>query len=72
VRELLDKLVGMMVETGIRYEDAQREFDKRFIARVVQESDGNLVKAARRLGVHRNTLARKIKELKIKAKPSAS
>ena len=72
MRELLDKLVGMMVETGIRYEDAQREFDKRFIARVVQESDGNLVKAARRLGVHRNTLARKVKELKIKAKPSAS
>ena len=72
MRELLDKLVGMMVETGIRYEDAQREFDKRFIARVVQECDGNLVKAARRLGVHRNTLARKIKELKIKATPSAS
>jgi DNA-binding NtrC family response regulator len=72
VRELLDRLVGMMVETGIRYEDAQREFDKRFITRVVQDSEGNLGKAAQRLGVHRNTLARKIKELKIKAKPSAS
>jgi DNA-binding NtrC family response regulator len=72
VRELLDRLVGMMVEAGIRYEDAQREFDKRFIARVVEESDGNLVKAAKRLGVHRNTLARKVKELKIRARPSAS
>jgi Fis family transcriptional regulator, factor for inversion stimulation protein len=72
VRELLDRLVGMMVETGIRYEDAQREFDKRFIIRVVQDSEGNLGKAAQRLGVHRNTLTRKIKELKIKARPSAS
>lgn len=61
-----------MVETGIRYEDAQREFDKRFISRVVQESDGNVGKAAVRLGIHRNTLARKIKELKIKARPSGS
>ena len=68
----LDRLVGMMVDTGIRYEDAQREFEKRFIARIVQDSDGNLVKAAKRLGVHRNTLTRKLKELKIKARPSAS
>ena len=71
MRELLDRLVGMMVETGIRYEDAQREFDKRFIARVVQESDGNLGKAAQRLGVHRNTLTRKIKELKIRTRAAS-
>ena len=70
MRELLDRLVGMMVETGIRFEDAQREFDKRFITRVVQDNEGNLGKAAQRLGVHRNTLARRIKELKIKAKAS--
>jgi DNA-binding NtrC family response regulator len=70
VRELLDRLVGMMVESGIRYQDAQREFDKRFITRVVQDSDGNLGKAAQRLGVHRNTLARKIKELRIRARAS--
>ena len=66
----MDRLVGMMVETGIRYQDAQREFDKRFITRVVQDSEGNLGKAAQRLGVHRNTLARKIKGLKIKARTS--
>jgi Fis family transcriptional regulator len=72
VRELLDRLVGMMVETGIRYEDAQREFDKRFITRVVEESEGNLGQAARRLGVHRNTLTRKIKELKIRARSLGS
>jgi Fis family transcriptional regulator, factor for inversion stimulation protein len=72
VRELLDRLVGMMVETGIRYDDAQREFDKRFISRVVQESNGNLGKAAGRLGMHRNTLTRKIKELKIRTPPAGS
>jgi hypothetical protein len=67
VRELLEQLVAEMVEKGIRFEDAQREFEKRFITRVMQRSDGNLTRAADTLGVHRNTLTRKIKDLKIRA-----
>jgi DNA-binding NtrC family response regulator len=66
VREILDQLVAEMVDKGIRYEDAQREFDKRFIARVIQQSAGNLTRAADTLGVHRNTLTRKMKDLKIR------
>ena len=72
MRELLDQLVGQMVDRGIDYADAQREFEKRFIERVIQKHDGNLCKAADKLGIHRNTLARKMKELKIKARPSAA
>jgi Fis family transcriptional regulator, factor for inversion stimulation protein len=72
VRDLLEQLVAEMVEKGIRFEDAQREFDKRFITRVVQKSNGNLCKAADVLGVHRNTLSRKMKELKIRARTSSS
>jgi Fis family transcriptional regulator len=72
VHKLLEQLVSQMVEKGIHYEDALREFDRRFIAEVVEKHDGNLCKAADTLGVHRNTLARKIKDLKIKARPSAS
>ena len=72
MREMLDQLVGQMVDRGIDFEDAQREFEKRFIERVIQKHDGNLCKAADRLGVHRNTLSRKLKELKIKARPSGS
>jgi transcriptional regulator with PAS, ATPase and Fis domain len=68
VRELLEQLVAEMVEKGIRFEDAQREFEKRFITRVMQRSDGNLTRAADTLGVHRNTLTRKIKDLKIRAR----
>jgi Fis family transcriptional regulator len=68
VHRLLEQLVTQMVEKGIQYEDALREFDRRFIVEVVDKSDGNLSKAAGSLGVHRNTLARKIKELKIKTR----
>ena len=66
MHKLLEQLVAQMVDKGIHYQDALREFDKRFISQVVEKSDGNLCKAADTLGVHRNTLARKIKELKIK------
>ena len=72
MHKLLDQLVSEMVTRGIHYTDAQREFDKRFISCVIEKSDGNLCKAADVLGVHRNTLTRKVKDLKIKARPSTS
>ena len=62
MREQLDHLVQEMVTKGIRYEDAQREFEKRFIAYVLLKADGNLCRAADLLGIHRNTLSRKIAE----------
>jgi DNA-binding NtrC family response regulator len=66
VRDRLEQLVREMVDKGIRYEDAQREFEKQFITCVVSNCAGNLGKAASALGVHRNTLTRKIQDLKIK------
>ena len=66
MRERLDQLVAEMVDKGIHFEDAQREFEKRFITCVVQKSQGNLCRAADTLGVHRNTLTRKIKDLRIR------
>ena len=68
MRDRLEQLVGEMVDKGIRYDDAQREFEKHFIAHVVTRHQGNLGKAAAALGVHRNTLTRKIHDLKIKAR----
>ena len=72
MHKLLEQLVSQMVEKGIHYDDALREFDRRFIVEVMDKTDGNLTKAADTLGVHRNTLSRKIKELKIKTRPSGS
>lgn len=66
MRDRLEQLVGEMVDKGICYQDAQREFEKHFITRVVSKCDGNLGKAATTLGVHRNTLTRKIQDLKIR------
>ncbi len=66
MRELLDKLIEEMVDKGIHYEDACAEFDRRFIARILTRTDGNLTRAADVLGIHRNTLARKVAQYRIR------
>jgi DNA-binding NtrC family response regulator len=66
IAERLEKLVEEMVDRGVRYEDAVREFEKRFITRVLVRESGCLSKTADSLGIHRNTLSRKMGEFKIK------
>jgi DNA-binding NtrC family response regulator len=66
LREALERLIDDMITKGVRYEDAQREFEKKFIAHVLEKSDGNLGKAATMLGMHRNTLSRKISEYRLR------
>jgi DNA-binding NtrC family response regulator len=66
VRDQLEKLVQEMLDKGILYDDARREFEKMFIARALQRSKGNVGDAADLLGMHRNTVARKISEYRIR------
>ncbi len=49
-----------MVDRGILFDEAVNEFEKKFIKRVLDRSHGNQSRAARLLGIHRNTLSRKI------------
>jgi DNA-binding NtrC family response regulator len=66
ISDRLERLVEEMVDKGVRFEDAVREFEKRFITRVLGKADGSLTKTADTLGIHRNTLTRKMGEYKIK------
>jgi DNA-binding protein Fis len=65
VRDQLEALVGQMVERGIHFDEAVNEFEKKFIKRVLDRSRGNQSRAARLLGIHRNTLSRKIGRYKL-------
>jgi Fis family transcriptional regulator, factor for inversion stimulation protein len=62
VKQEMDSLISEMVEKGILFTEARREFEKRFIARVLQRHRGNVTKAAKDLRIHRNTLGKKIEE----------
>lgn len=65
MKDQLEALVMAMYSGGILYSEAVREFKKRFILTVLEENHGNQCKAARQLGMHRNTLSRTVDELKI-------
>jgi Fis family transcriptional regulator len=69
VRDQLESLIMQMYKSNILYSEAVREFKKKFILTVLQENKGNQCRAARELGMHRNTLSRTISELKIDVRP---
>lgn len=72
MKDQLEALIFQMYKSNILYSEAVREFRKRFIVTVLEENRGNQCKAARELGMHRNTLSRTMQELKIDVRPMRS
>ena len=70
LKEQLDRLIDELVTRGVRFEEAQREFEKKFISHILTKADGNLCQAADLLGMHRNTLSREITEYRLR-RPTA-
>ena len=60
MKDQLETLILQMVERGILFDEAVTEFEKRFIKRVLDHHNGNQSRTAKVLGIHRNTLSRKI------------
>ena len=65
MKDQLEGLVSQMVERGILFDEAVGEFEKKFIKRVLERAEGNQSRAAQILGIHRNTLSRKIDTYKL-------
>lgn len=60
MKDQLDALIGQMLERGVHLDDAMSAFEKRFILQTLERCRGNRSKAADLLGMHRNTLSRKM------------
>ncbi len=69
MKDQLEALIGLMVDRGILFEEAMTEFEKKFIKRILERSNGNQSRAAKVLGIHRNTLGRKIELYKLDQRP---
>jgi DNA-binding NtrC family response regulator len=65
VKDKLESLVSEMIERRIYLGEAVNEFERKFIQSALTKTGGNQTKAAVFLGVHRNTLSRKIVQLKL-------
>jgi len=56
----LERLIQQMISQGILFEEAVREFEKQFILQVLARHNQNLSRAATELGIHRNTLSKRL------------
>jgi len=65
VKQKLECLVEEMIDRRIFLAEALDEFEKKFIQTALTKTRGNQTKAAEVLGVHRNTLNRKIGQYKL-------
>ena len=62
IKDKLEEVIDEMVCKGIYWSEAASQFEKLFIIRALQDSNGNLSRAAGIMGVHRNTVSKKIRQ----------
>ncbi|MXZ35090.1 MAG: hypothetical protein F4Z21_07545 [Acidobacteria bacterium] len=60
VKDQLDRLITEMLDRGLLFEEATKEFEKQFIMKCLERSGGNRTRTAKSLGIHRNTLQKKL------------
>ena len=68
MKERFDALIDHLVDTGFFLEQAVEILEKEMIERVLHKSEGNQSEASKALGIHRNTLQRKMVKYAINGK----
>jgi transcriptional regulator with PAS, ATPase and Fis domain len=68
LKERLEVLCREMIEKGILFSEATEQFERCFIAEVLRRNNGNLLRSAAKLGIHRNTLSKKVTHRPIRLK----
>lgn len=61
-------IIKELPETPKNLKEAEREFESRYFTKALAESDGNISKTARKIGLRFETLHRKLKSLGISAR----
>ncbi len=68
LKERLENICREMVEKGILFSEATEHFERCFISEVLRRNNGNLIRSAAKLGIHRNTLSKKVNHRKFPKK----
>jgi transcriptional regulator with PAS, ATPase and Fis domain len=66
LKDRLETICVEMIDKGILFSEAVGQFEKCFIGEVVRRNEGNLMRAAADLGIHRNTLAKRMNHYRSK------
>ena len=72
MKDQVERLISEMVNAGVFFQDAVSEFEKKYIRKVLDINGGNQSRAAKALGIHRNTLGRKMEEYHITSRNGSS
>jgi DNA-binding NtrC family response regulator len=64
-----ERLVDYLLEGGFFLQEAVEIIERTLIARVLERTGGNCSAASKQLGIHRNTLQKKIAYFKLERKP---
>ncbi len=59
MKKQLEALVRQLIDRGLFFDEATKEFEKTFIMAGLEKAEGNRTKAARMIGLHRNTFRNK-------------
>jgi DNA-binding NtrC family response regulator len=54
---------GITVSETLDFRDAKKEFERKYIEKCLDQTGGNVTRAAAMLGMHRQSLQHKIREL---------
>ena len=72
MKDQVERLISEMVNAGVFFQDAVSEFEKKYIRKVLEANGGNQSRAAKALGIHRNTLGRKMEEYHLASRNGSS
>ena len=69
MKQSFDRLVDDLMDRGFFLEQAVEILERTLIARALERTGGNRSAASKLLGIHRNTLQRKMLDFKLERKP---
>lgn len=70
MRKQMESLIGEMLDGRILLEEAITEFEKIYIQKALERNSEHLSKTANALGIHRNTLSKRVASYNGKPKVS--
>ena len=60
MRDQMENLINEMLDGHILLDEAITEFEKLYIQRALERHSGHISKTANALGIHRNTLSKRV------------
>lgn len=66
MQKRLEAVIVEMIQSGIRLRLAQKDFERKFLRLALDIHRGNRIATSKALGIHRNTLTRKMSQHRLR------